>query len=343
MATPKEQDTLQALRQLDDALGKSPPPVLLVCGTERFLVNRALDAVKAAVLDPSTRDFNFDLIDGKDATPARILGAARTLPMMARRRLVLVRDLDELPAAELAGLLDYVASPVPETCLCLVAEKPDQRTRFFLALKKHGLVVKLDPLSDRQIPAFLKAEATRQKVRLQPGAVERIAEEVGADLGQLCDALDRLANYVPAGAAIGVEDVEAVVATTRQHSVYELVDAVGAGNRAQALALLAGILAAREPALKLVALLLRQVRQLWVTCAMGRCGAQELAAALGVSPYVAGRLQERARPLTPARLREMHEQIFLMDRALKSSKVEDARLMEALVLRLCRRDETVAA
>ena len=108
MAAPKEQDSLQALEQLEDALAKDPPPVLLLCGKERFLVNRAVDAVKAAVLDPRTRDFNFDLLEGKDATPARILSVARTLPMMARRRLVLVRDLDDLSAARTTGLVSTI-------------------------------------------------------------------------------------------------------------------------------------------------------------------------------------------------------------------------------------------
>lgn len=342
MAAPKEQDALQALEQLEDALAKDPPPVLLLCGKERFLVNRAVDAVKAAVLDPRTRDFNFDLLEGKDATPARILSVARTLPMMARRRLVLVRDLDDLSADQLAGLLDYVAAPVPETCLCLVAEKPDQRTRFFLGVKKHGLVVKLEPLSDRQLPGFIKAEAKRQKVKLQPGAAERIAQEVGADLGQLCDALDRLANYVAADAAIGIQDVEEVVATTRQHTVFELIDAVGAGDRSQALGLLAGILAAREPALRLLALLLRQVRLLWMARELGRGSPGELAAALGVPPFLVGKLQDQARQLSPPRLRDMHEQIFQADRALKSSKIDEQRLMEGLVLRLCSRGEMEA-
>ena len=342
MAAPKDLDSLQQLHQLEETLTKDPPPLLMLHGKERYLLNRAVDAVKAATLDPRTRDFNFDLLDGKDATPARILSVARTLPMMAKRRLVLVRDVDEISAEQLAGLIAYLQAPAPETCLCFVSEKIDQRTRFFLAFKKHGLTVKLDPLSDRQLPGFVKAEAKRLKVALDAGAAERIAEEVGADLGQIADALDRLANYVAAGAPIRAADVEEVVATTRQHTVFELIDAVGAGNLENALTLLSEILSAREPALRLLALLARHVRHLWMTRDLmtnGTSNPGEIASAVGVPPFAVGRMMDQARKLPAERLRGFHELIYLTDRALKNSKLDEARHMESLVLRLCSHGE----
>lgn len=275
--------------------------------------------------------------------PAQVLQSARTLPMMAPRRLVLVRGADELTAEELSAFVDYLGRPAPETCLCFVAEKADQRMKFFTALKKHGLLLKLEPLNERQLPGFLRAEARRLKVKLDAGAAERVAEEIGADLGQLADALDRLANYVAPGEPIRVADVEEVVATTRQHTVFELIDAVGAQNRDGALRLLAGILGAREPALRLLAMLARHVRQLWVVRDLltgsrrgGAAASQgEVAQALGVPPFVATKLMDQARRLDRERIGAMHEAIYHTDRALKLSKVDDERHMEALVLRLC--------
>lgn len=329
----KDQDPLQ---QLTDELraGKIPPLVFLY-GKERFLVNRALDLLKGAALQPATRDFNYDTFEGKEGTAARVLSAAKTLPMMAKRRLVLVRDADELSADQLAAYIDYLAQPVAETCLCFVAEKADTRLRFFLQFKKHGLLLKLDPLTDRQLPGFARAEAQRLGVKLDVGAAERIAEEIGADLGQIADALVRLSFYVQAGAPIRVSDVEEVVATTRQHTVFELVDAVGAGDREAALRLLTGILAAREPALRLLAMLARHVRQLWVAREVVGRPAGEAAQVLGVPPFVASKLLDQARRLPPARIGAMHEAIYHTDRTLKLSKLDDARHMERLILQLC--------
>lgn len=331
LASPKATDNKTSAAAL-------PLPLVYLCGDERFLVDRALDLIKATLLQPATKDFNYEVLHAKEAGVARILACARTLPMMAPRRLIVVRDADALSADELAQFTGYISAPAPETCLCLLAEKADLRLKFFTLWKKHGLLLKLDLLSERQLPSFIEAEARRLKVPLEPGAASRIAEEIGADLGQLVDALERLACYIPAGSPIRVADVEEVVATTRQHSVFELIDAVGSSNRSEALRLLSSMMALREPALRLLAMLGRHVRQLWQTCDLlshGTRGPGEVASALGVAPFVAVRLIEQARRLSTRRVGRMHETIYLTDRALKLSKIEDERLMEQLVLRLC--------
>jgi DNA polymerase-3 subunit delta len=337
MAAPqKSQDPLAPL--LDALKAGSPLPLVYLCGKERFLVDRATEAIKTAMLQPATREFNYDVLHAKEAGVPQILACVRTLPMMAKRRLVLVRDADELSADELAGLSRYLEAPVPEACLCFVADKADLRLKFFNAFKKHGLLLKLDPLGERQLPAFIELEAKRLKVALEPGAAVRIAEEIGADLGQLVDALERLSCFVAAGAPIRIADVEEVVATTRQHSVFELIDAVGAGDRSAALSLLCGMMALREPALRLLAMLARHIRQLWQTrdlLSQGRPGVGEVASALGVLPFVATKLMDQARRLSPVRVSAMHEAIYQVDRALKISKIDDERLMEQLVLQLC--------
>lgn len=336
MAAPqKYQDPLAPLLE---SLQKNALPLIYLCGKERFLIDRATEALKAAILQPATREFNYDVLQAKEAGAARILACVRTVPMMAKHRLVLVRDADELSAEELGGLLRYIEAPFAETCLCFVAEKADLRLKFFTAFKKTGLILKLDPIPERQLAGFVDLEAKRLKVALEEGAAARIADEIGSDLGQLVDALERLSCYVAPGAPIRIADVEEVVATTRQHSVFELIDAVGAGDRSTALSLLCGMMALREPALRLLAMLGRHIRQLWQTrdlLSQGRPGVGEVASALGVLPFVATKLMDQARRLTPTRVASMHEAIYQVDRALKISKVDDERLMEQLVLQLC--------
>ena len=65
---------------------------------------------------------------------------------------------------------------------------------------------------------------------------------------------------------VGAADVDAVVATTRQRTVFELADAVRRGRpRPRALAVLSSLMGARESGVRIVAMLARHVRQLWVT------------------------------------------------------------------------------
>ena len=330
MARPTGADPLAPLRQGE------PGPLYFVHGRERYLVDRAVELLRTRVLDPRTRDFNYELFYGKEAGAARIAQAARTLPMMAKRRLVLVRDADEMKGDELGALIPYVSDPAPETCLVFVAEKADQRLKFFTAFKKHGVLIKLDPLYERQLPDFVRGEAKARGVTLAPDAVTMMVDEIGAELGQLADAVERLAIYVGERKEVTAEDVDKVVATTRQRNVFELANAVGAGDRAHALAVLSSMLGARESGVRIVAMLARHLRQLWITSELLERTRDkfEIAGALGIPPFFADDIIKQARTIDAVRAKRMHAALFKADKDLKSSRLEDARLLEGLILEL---------
>jgi DNA polymerase-3 subunit delta len=314
-------------------------PLYFVYGKERFLVDRAVELIKQRVLDPRTRDFNYEQFQGKEVDAGRVVQAARTLPMMAKRRMVLLRDADEMKADQLALLIPYVSSPAAETCLVLTGEKADQRLKIFGAWKKHGQLVKLDPLYERQLPGFVREEGRARGVRFEPGAAERLCDEIGADLGQLADAVERLAIFTggPGGAerAVAVKDVEECIASTRQRSVFELAEAVGEGNRARALVVLEAMIGARESGVRIVAMLARHVRQLWMAYQLGRRASKaEVAAALGIPPFFVDGIVAQARRLDRAALERMHDALYRTDVALKSSRLDDGRVLERLVLEL---------
>jgi DNA polymerase III subunit delta len=323
-------DPLAALREGE------PGPLYLVYGKERYLVDRAIDLLKQRVLDPRTKDFNLEMFHGKDGDPGRIVQAARTLPMMAKRRFVLVRDADEMKADAMAQLIPYVQAPAKETCLVLVAEKVDARLKLFTAWKKHGVMLKLDPLYERQLPGFVREEARSRNVKFEPGAAEILCDEIGADLGQLADAIERLGIFV-GDRAVSAKDVEEVIATTRQRSVFELAEACGEGNRERALTVLTAMIGARESGVRVVAMLARHVRQLWTAQELmtrGRPSKFDLASALGIPPFFVDGIMVQAKRLDAPKLSRMHDALFRADKALKSSRLEDARLLEKLVLEM---------
>jgi DNA polymerase-3 subunit delta len=330
MARAAGADPLAPLREGE------PGPLYFLYGKERYLLDRAVDLLRARVLDPRTKDFNYELFYGKEAGAARIVQAARTLPMMAKRRLILVRDADEMKSDELAGLIAYVTDPAPETCLVFVGEKIDQRMKFFTAFKKSGALIKLDPLYERQLPDFVRGEAKARGVAIAPDAVTMIVDEIGAELGQLADAVERLAIFVGERKQVSADDVENVVATTRQRNVFELANAVGEADRARALAILSSMLGARESGVRIVAMLARHLRQLWITQELLQRTRDkfEIAQALGIPPFFVDDMMRQARTLDAARAKRMHAALFDADKNLKSSRLDDARILEGLVLEL---------
>jgi DNA polymerase-3 subunit delta len=333
MAPPPPSPTLDIAAAV--ARGEIDP--LYCLSGERYLVDAALAAIRTAVLAEAgaAAAFNHDVYDLKDRLGAAI-STARTLPMMAKRRLVVGKGIDDVKAADMEPLVAYAADPNPSTCLVLVGDKVDVRLRAFQALKKRGALHVFAPLRDQALAGWLRAEAKARKISLAPEAAQSLAMLAGPDLGRLSQALEQLALYVGGERAINVDDVEDLVAETREHGIFELGKAIGSGDVPRALALLANMLKNREPALRIQFMIARQLRQIWRAKELGASGASrgDIAAAVGINPYFLDDVLVPARRMSRAALERAFERLYQADLGLKTARLEPELTLSRLVQQL---------
>jgi DNA polymerase-3 subunit delta len=308
-------------------------PIYCLSG-ERYLVDAAHAAIKAAVLGlaGAAAGFNHDTFDLKESGLVSCITTARTLPMMAKRRLVVGKGIDQVKADQLEPLTEYVADPNPSTCLVLVGDKVDVRFKAFLTLRKAGFLHVFAPLRDQALAGWLRGEARARKIEISPEAATALADLAGPELGRLSQALDQLALYA-GGRAVTLDDVEELVAETRQRNVFELTKAIGAGDVPRSLYLLSNMFRNREPALRIQFMLARQMRQIWRAKELSAAGAgrNEIASAVGMSPYFLDDVLVPARRMSRAALARAFERLYQSDVALKSSKVDDELIVSRLV------------
>ncbi|MCG8374158.1 MAG: DNA polymerase III subunit delta, partial [Balneolales bacterium] len=95
-------------------------PVYFLYGEEEFYLDQLLDKF-LNVLPPHEKDFNLDLLYGQEVTPANVLGIARSFPMMAERRVVIVRNFLQMAKGasgegDMNDFITYFEQPNP-SCL----------------------------------------------------------------------------------------------------------------------------------------------------------------------------------------------------------------------------------
>ncbi|MCA9583133.1 MAG: DNA polymerase III subunit delta, partial [Myxococcales bacterium] len=201
-------------------------PVYVFIGEERFLVDRATHKVRAAVLHGGVEGFNDDVFHGKGLDAKRFVSAARTLPMMASMRFVLIRDVDGAAASELDALADYLENPSATTAVVMTADKLDGRSRFAKVAKKASYWIDAKPIKASGARTFVTAEAKERGHKLTPDAADALVDALGTDLAALDDALERLSLYVGKGQSIDLQAVETSVTRIRTESIWAMVDAV---------------------------------------------------------------------------------------------------------------------
>lgn len=290
-------------------------PIYVLHSEHPILIERVLGAIRDAAVPPPARGFNYDVVEGKP-TGARIVGLAQTLPMLAQRRMVYVRDLSAMPADEAEPLLAYLARPNPSTVVVAVASKLDKRIKLYAQLARKGYLHVLE--APRQLAPWLRAEAKQQGVQLEPAAVSRLIDTVGDDLSRLALTVEQLALYA-GRRPVTSDDVDELVADTRERTVFELTDAIGAADLPRALAAVAALCDQRESAVGVVVMLARHVRQLSLVYTLRETGAPRPSwgPMLGVPPFVVDKLIAQARSYSPAALALATRRLANADRALK--------------------------
>jgi DNA polymerase-3 subunit delta len=312
-------------------------PVYVLVGTERLLIERAVVAVRTAVDSMGASGFNIEIFDGKGLEAARATSAARTLPMMADKRLVLVRRFDAMAPTEQNHLADYLGDPSDTACLVMTADKLDGRSKLGKAAKKAGCLIDAKPLRGRELREFVRSEAASREHNIAPQAIETLLDAVGDDLGAIDDAMERLSLFVGAGQRIDPDAVMQCVTRIRVESIWSLVDAIGLKDRRKGVAAAQSLLDDREPPLRLLAMVARQLR---IVARMRQALSeglrpQEAAKRAGAPPFKAGDLTESARRFTADSLGDAFALIAEADRALKGSKRPPDVILQDAVLALC--------
>lgn len=249
--------------QLESVLKQqAAAPVYLIVGEEDLLRDRAVAALKEAVLGESG-DFNYDLFYGDEAGGAEVLTCASEMPVFAERRLVIVKTAEKLSAKEGEVLLRYLASPMETTTLVFVSPKLDGRLKFSQALARAAVTVDCSPLREAQLISWMAEDAGRLTVRLETDAMHVLKEASGGSLYAIRRELEKLASYVSSDRAVTAADVYLLRGMEPGASVFDLTLAIAEGKQGQALSILARNLEAGEAPLRILGSLAWQYRRLW--------------------------------------------------------------------------------
>jgi DNA polymerase-3 subunit delta len=318
-------------------------PVYVVAGEERLVRDEVVDALRAASLAGGVAAFNEDKFTAGEVDVEAVIAAARTVPMMAQRRFVLVRGAERWDAAEgdsspFDRLAEYAAAPVDTTCLVVTAQKLDGRRKLATLARKQGFLVACDPLDSRALPGWIADRVEARGHAMDRDVAELLAALAGPQLASVDDAIERLSLYVGPGAPIDEAAVGACVARVRTADTWALVDAVGARDLGRALRTLADALEPRE-GIRLLGALAWSVRQLarYQAAVQGGASPDEAGRAAGVfQPYRARELAAKARAVRPKDVERWMLVLAETDLALKSSRRPEDAILEEMLTRLCR-------
>ncbi|OGU17300.1 MAG: DNA polymerase III subunit delta [Geobacteraceae bacterium GWC2_53_11] len=312
------------------------PTVCFLYGEEQFLVDRAVLMLLERAIDPSLKDFNFNVFYGNESKGVDILDAAQTLPMFSDRRAVVVKRAEQLKADALEVLLPYIMKPAAGTCLLLTGTKIDQRKKFFLEFKKHGDLVEYKRMYDNKLPGFIQSETTVHGKSMETAAAELLAALIGNNLQELSSQIEKLAVYAGTKARISVDDVRTMASSSKAFTAFELAKYLGLRDVQNSIRSLDALFLNGEDAPMMVGALTRHFRQLWrVRELLDRKMPQaDIGRELSINAFFLGDIITQARNFSRRELKRIFEEFYSCDVASKTGG-QPYTLMHGLTMGIC--------
>lgn len=211
-----------------------------VSGDDEFQKEDAVKQLVRAAVDPATRDFNLEYQRGGEVDARGLDASLQALPLMATRRVLVLREVNALKKRPREVLDHYLKQPASDTVLVLVAAAEAKADKV---LASAATPLEYPPLSADRIPRWIAHYATTElETGITPQAADLLQAAVGTDLQQLVCELEKLCSYC-GGKEIDEAAVEAIVGALPGEMIPDLLDAVAERNAVRAQELLPRVLA----------------------------------------------------------------------------------------------------
>lgn len=216
---------------------------------EPFLVERALEKMIEAYVDPTLRDLSFSVYYADETPPGTVAEEARTMPFLAERRVVLVRNADVYMAmagdkrSPMQPLLQFIESP-PETALVmLVSPSANKMKQLYKYCDKYGLIVECPQMDDKMYALWIRKQVEQSGNTVTDRAIALLLDRVGGKMSDMHNAVNLVCNFAGVGAQIDEEHVFAACADVAEATVWALTDAIAQSRPDAALESLHDLLA----------------------------------------------------------------------------------------------------
>ena len=206
-------------------------PVYILHGEEPYYIDLISDYIEHHLLDDSQKAFNQTVIYGKDADSKYVVDEARQYPMMSERRLIIVKEAQDLK--NLNDLSVYIQKPVPHTVLvlCHKHKKIDKRSSLGKLLDKTNLVFESKPFYDNQLPNFITEYARHLNLQLDAVSTQLIADYLGNDLKKIANELDKLLINMGPGKKVTPDHIQDLIGISKEYNIFEYQNAIGSKDQ----------------------------------------------------------------------------------------------------------------
>ncbi len=311
-------------------------PAYLITGSDDSKVEKAVRRLKRRVIADSGTDLNIDVFDAREHKAPEVLQAAGTLPFGAGPRLVLVIEASAWSKADKDAVATFLVDTPATSVLAIIGSGIKKNEALFKAVAAAGEVLAYEAPRGSGLTRWTREQAGRLGLKLGTAEAQRLVFQAGSDQRSILSELEKLSARLGPG-PVRIDDIENLCWSSPETKIWDLTDALGAGDRGAVFRGLEALLGGGMAPVAIFASIARHVRNL---TQVAEAAAREedpvqAALALGQKPYPARKLAQQCRNFSTGQLRQVVRILVEADADLKGGKdIRPDLALESTVARI---------
>jgi len=333
---------------------KNLKPVYLFFGEEEYLMDYTLKLIKDTFIDKGLEPLNYIELEGQDLEFSTIMNACETLPFMAEKKIVIIKDLPlfkskketEKTKTSKEPLIDYI-DELEDYLLLIFVEKTKSLRKsnpLYKKIKKYGDIVEFTKLrgSDLDnwiINSFKKFNKNIDKSTINYfiGYSSYFDNKKERTLYDLENEIIKISNYTPENTDVRKGEIESLMAKPLEMNVFNLLNSISQKNGEEALKLFNEMYISNEPILFILHMIVRQIRNMLkykILTGKGYTRGDSLKK-MALSEYEYKKVSNQSNNFTIEQLEKALNHCLETDKTIKTSSIDDKLAMEILISNLC--------
>lgn len=322
--------------------------VYLFTGIEQYLMDKAIDILREKYIDKSFETLNYVVLDGKEIAFENILDACETLPFMSQKKLVVIKNINEI--MENKGiefdkkLSDYVTK-LDDYLILIIIDKSNtlgQSTNIYKAVKKLGGVVEFDKLKGRDLNLWLEKKFKEYNKTISYDNILYLIQSSSYNAYNSLKTLYDLENEIlkiinfSEKKEITKEDIDLVLSKTLDTNIFNLLTYINRRDTESALRTFNELYISNEPVQRILAMVIRQIKLMLSYKLYKERGDTEgsIQKKLQIKDYEFKRISQEASNFSKEYLVQGLELILRFDIKQKTSSHDEKLAFEMLIIQL---------
>lgn len=320
--------------------------IFLFHGLDTYQLNKKLLFWQEEFAKKHDGDTNITILNGKETDTNEILQQTETMPFLAEKRLVIIKNLLNKAKSDEQKKLSKHLEEIPDFCVLVFAEdnEPDRRLTLYKKLKKIATIEEFKPLEGYQLTQWIQNEIQQKDGKISAENARYLGYVCGNNLWQLSNELNKLIAYSE-NKEITPQIIDLLVRPELHTTIFKLTDAIGLKNTKGSIKILNDLVESGEDPKRIFYMIVRQFRILIQTLSLlqQNTDQREITRILKQHPFTIKTAIDQCRNFNMEMLKKIYQSLLEIDTRLKTGKIritpEDQRefllSLEQLILESC--------